>query len=148
MAEEEWRDIPGWPGYQHEYYSGAVRSVGRRLADGRWSGGMVLTPYRGRRYWTVTLYRDGRKHTKPVHVLGALTWHGERPPGKQVLHRNDDQTRNGAEDVRYGTPRRNVLERVKRERRNKSYRRNRKTTYRVGATVTPVTPAPGCGDAV
>jgi hypothetical protein len=136
---EEWHGIPGFPAYQMERGSGTVRSVPRRLPDGRWHGGTLLVPYRGRRYWTVTLYRDGTRATLGLHVLSALTFHGERPPGHQVLHRNDDQTRNGADDVRYGSPRRNVLERKRRERKNRSYRRNRVVTYRVGAAVTPVT---------
>ena len=143
----EWRDIPGCPGYQASD-AGEIRSVNRRLGDGRFSGGKVLAQGTDRKgYRTVTIRRDGASTTKRVHVLVALAFLGRRPPGQEILHRNDDKSRNGVTDLRYGTPRRNVLERVRRERRTKSKKERKPVTDRAGS-VTPAWDTPlASGDA-
>ncbi len=66
------------PGYEASS-EGRVRSVPRRLTDGREHGGQLLVPWRDKDgYWRV---RMGRKIVG-VHVAVALAWHG--PP--EVRH--------------------------------------------------------------
>jgi hypothetical protein len=90
-------------------------------------------------YRTVTIRRGGQGTTKRVHVLVALAFYGRRPPGQQILHRGDDKSRNGVADLRYGTPRRNVLERVRRERRERK-KGERKEKISVTDRAVSVTP--------
>lgn len=119
MADEEWRPVPGWPGYDVSSL-GRVRSVPRILGDGRMAGGKVLRQRVDAKGYAVTGLRSGAStRTVRVHVLVALAFLGPRPAGMQVLHRNDDHSRNGVADLRYGTPQANVAERVRRERRER-----------------------------
>lgn len=139
-GSEEWRPVPGWPGYDVSSL-GRVRSVPRILGDGRTAGGVVLAQHRdGKGYARVTLSRGARSSVKRVHNLVALAFLGPRPRGMQVLHRNDDHSRNDIGSLRYGTPERNVRERTRRERRQKM-KRGRVRKVESGST------APGSGAA-
>lgn len=134
---ETWQPVPGFPGYEVSD-AGQVRSVPRRLADGRWDGGTVLAQSPDDRgYMRVHLRRDGRSTTRRVHVLVAEVFLGPRPAGRQILHRNDDKSRNGASDLRYGTARQNVWDRTRRERKERNKRR-KKIATRQRDRVTPV----------
>lgn len=116
---EEWRDIGGWPGYQVSSL-GRVRSVNRTLPDGRAAGGVLLAKSPDSRgYNRVTLRKDGKSSTKRVHVLVAGAFLGDRPQGKQILHKDDDHSRDDAGSLSYGTAKRNVWERTRRERRER-----------------------------
>lgn len=137
---EEWRDIPGWLAYQVSSH-GRVRSVPRALPDGRRSGGRILAQSADRKgYALVSLSGDGRSRTVRVHVLVAEAFLGPRPAGMQILHRNDDHSRNDVGSLRYGTDEENKAERGKRSRREKKgvSKRERGQVKRVGS-------APGSG---
>ena len=83
---EEWRDVPGFAGYQASSH-GRIRSVDRTLSDGRLAGGVVLAPTEDDNgYLRVTLSAGGRQRTRPVHVLVALAFKGPRPRGREVRH--------------------------------------------------------------
>lgn len=119
---ERWADIPGAPGYQVSGH-GAVRSVDRRLTDGRLAGGVLLTQYRdGKGYWCVTLVVGGKRKTARVHRLVKLAFTGP-PRGRQVRHRRDDKDDNRASTLRYGTQKDN--ERDKRGLRGRKDKGNR-----------------------
>ena len=142
-APERWLPVAGWPGYEVSD-QGRVRSSQRILPDGRTAGGVVLkqTPDR-KGYLRVHLRNGGRSSTKRVHVLVATAFLGRRPQGKQILHRNDDKSRNGTADLRYGTRRQNDWDRRGRGRRKGTNRGSRKETasiYREPPVASAVAP--------
>jgi len=95
MLPERWRRIPGHPGYEASSH-GRVRSVRRRLSDGREHGGQVLTPTPDRDgYLRVRL---GRRLVG-VHAAVALAFHG-RP---EVLHGPGGKLDNTPGNVRWGS---------------------------------------------
>lgn len=108
---EEFRDIPGFPGY-------SVSSFGRVLS------------YRHRRQrelvqhldtvgrFIVRLSRNGRGYTLRVHRLVLDAFVGPRPPGMVGCHRNDDASNNRLDNLYWGTPQENAADR----RRNGMYR--------------------------
>jgi len=104
QARERWRKVRGWPAYQVSD-RGRVRSVPRRLADGRDHGGGLLAQFPDKDgYWCVTLSDGQRRLTVPVHVLVASTfpcWEG-----LEVRHLNG-QGDNSWTALRWGTHREN-----------------------------------------
>ena len=95
MSSERWRAIPGHPGYEASTL-GRVRSVDRRLRDGRRAGGVVLAPVPDRDgYLRVKL---GRRIVG-VHVAVALAWLG--PP--EARHMNDDRQDNTPGNLAWGS---------------------------------------------
>lgn len=115
---EEWRPVQGWP---YDVSSlGRVRSIRRVLSDGRTAGAKLLAqPPDAKGYRRVTLRAAGRSRTVRVHVLVAEAFIGPRPKGLQVLHRNDDHSRNDVKSLRYGTDEENKRERMRREMKEK-----------------------------
>lgn len=126
MSDEEWRAVAAWPAYDVSRL-GRVRSVTRILSDGRRAGGKLLSQTRDSKgYWRVTLRNGPLRRTVRVHVLVAAAFHGPRPAGMQVLHKEDDHDRNDRESLRYGTDKQNKTERMRRERRERKEGRNRR----------------------
>lgn len=87
---EEWRPIPGAPGYEAST-EGRIR--GRR--------GRVLTPVRrggpgGQDYLAVWIYSGSKKsrYREYVHILVCKTFHGRRPRRDSVVSHKDDNKEN------------------------------------------------------
>lgn len=139
--EETWLPVPGWPGYEVSDL-GRVRSVDRVLSDGRTAGGVLLAKSPDSRgYMRVTLRKDGKSSTRRVCVLVAEAFLGRRPPGKQILHKDDDHSRDDVGSLSYGTAKRNVWERTRRERRNRrnegvEQKREKRETGEIGRGLT------------
>lgn len=101
---EEWRDIPGYSGYQAST-EGRIRSVDRVivLCNGR------RRPHRGRVLvqWIKksghAQVAVGLRKNRDVHVLVARTFHGACPIGHEVLHRNHAPADNRPTNLKYGT---------------------------------------------
>ena len=114
-----WKTVANWDSYEVSD-GGEVRSVGRVLKDGRVCGGRVLKQYRDDKgYCYVTLSDGKRLKTYAVHVLVMEAFGGPRPPGMEILHENDNHSRNGVADLRYGTKEENRAERWERHRRRR-----------------------------
>jgi hypothetical protein len=93
-VDEEWREVPGAPGY-------IVSSEGRAaklLSDNPSTNGYIQHAL-----------HDGLGSRKREyrHTMVALAFFGPRPEGQYVLHKNDIKTDNGVENLRYGTPKEN-----------------------------------------
>jgi hypothetical protein len=105
---EVWTVVAGWDRYAVSTH-GRVKRIG---ADGKPDRILKTTPDSGG-YSTVTLYADGRRRVVRVHVLVAETFLGPRPfPGAEVLHWNDDRSRNDVGQLRYGTRAENARDMV------------------------------------
>ena len=89
---EEWREIPGWPGYEASSL-GQIRS----------KGGIKSTfkDYKG--YLRVKLWGHSKAKNMRVSGLVALAFIGPVPAGQVVRHRNGVNDDNRADNLLYGT---------------------------------------------
>lgn len=125
----EWRDIPGYDGYQASS-DGEVRSIDRtvwfrpswKAPNGykRWTRGRVLKPAPGTTSDHL-MVMAGRGRNLMVHVAVALAFLGRRPDGKEVLHHDGDPTNNTPANLRYGTRSENLRDETRLGKRRLSY---------------------------
>lgn len=106
MSTEEWRPIPGFPGYEASD-QGRVRSLDR-ISTGqlrnRVCGRLLAQQIKpGTGYLSVHLTINGRGFTRNVHVLIAATFLGPRPERMDVCHGNGERHDNRPENLRYDT---------------------------------------------
>ncbi len=107
--------MPGWPYEVSDL--GRVRSIDRKLSDGREAGSVILAPtLDGKGYPTVTL--RGGKHVWKVrvHRLVKLV-HTGPARGRQVRHVDDVKTDTRLSRLKYGTAKQNRNDRTRNERR-------------------------------
>lgn len=120
-ATETWKSIPGWVGYYEASDLGRIRSVPRRVPDGRpnvpyrWLKGRVLSPtHVGSGYLRVTLTRGNKKFPISVHraVLAAFTgsWPGEELQG---CHNDGDKNNNRLDNLRWDTASENARDQIR-----------------------------------
>ena len=64
-------------------------------------------------YWTVTLCRHQKRHTRKVATLVALTFLGPRPGKQQVLHYDGTRTNDCLNNLRWGTQSENTADSVR-----------------------------------
>lgn len=99
MSAEEWRPSMV-PNYE-------VSSLGRfrRSAPGRktYTGRVMKQQLQGGNYLTVRPTVDGRNVIFYVHDLVAAAFHGPRPAGAIVNHRDTDKTNNAQSNLEYTT---------------------------------------------
>lgn len=98
---EEWRPIPGFPGYEVSDL-GRVRSPNQLRKNVVGAGG----------YEQLNLSVHGISSTQKVHVLVARAFHGPRPDGAVIRHLNGDQRDNRAVNLAYGSPGDNLRDQV------------------------------------
>ena len=95
---EQWRDIPGYKGYQVSD-CGRVRSC-RRRKRGSW---IILQSARHPKgYLTVSLYGK-RKRTYAIHRLVLMAFVGPCPPRHEACHRNGKKQDNRLANLYWGT---------------------------------------------
>jgi len=117
---EEWRTIPGYPGYQASSL-GRMRSVDRWITKsnghrGFWFGSMQRPTLRGR-YYRVSV---GGETSVAVHTLVCTAFHGERPSkGQHTAHWNGDCLDNRPENLRWATPGENKADQIRHGRHAK-----------------------------
>ena len=118
LIAEEWRSVVGYEGYYEVSNLGHVRSVDRLV---EWNGTKKLikgstmrgTPKVGSGYRQVKLSKDGKGKTLVVHRLVLEAFVGPCPPGAEGLHWDDDKENNALSNLRWGTRRENLLDRVR-----------------------------------
>lgn len=112
---EEWRTVPGHPGYEASSL-GRVRSLDRWIArsDGRrclCQGRMLQAQRKGYRYHGLNL---GRGCSFYVHTLICAVFHGLRPSQRhEVSHRNGNCLDNRASNLRWVTHQQNEADKVR-----------------------------------
>lgn len=108
---ERWLFIPGYEGLYSASSEGRIRSEDRAIytKNGvRQVKGRVLssTPMRDG-YPAVTLCKDGKHTKRRAHVWIARTFHGPRPSGFEIRHRDGDKTNNSEGNLVYGSSQEN-----------------------------------------
>lgn len=110
----EWKEIPAYPNYRvsscgrvESKLSGAWSPLKLRLIN-KGSGRKEYYGFNVR--WGEMLPSGKAQKTKTlfVHVVVAELFIGPRPAGMLVLHRNDDRSSNGVDNLVYGTQKENV----------------------------------------
>lgn len=114
MTTERWAPVPDFPGYEVSDL-GRVRSVDRVITckDGRtqrWPG-RLLTPSPNSRDGRVYVHLAGR--TRLLAAVALDSFVGPRPPGMECCHRDDDQSNNRLENLRWDTSTENKLDIVR-----------------------------------
>ena len=117
---ERWRRVPGWPAYKVSS-RGRVKSVPRRLANGRDHGGGELTQTPDPDgYLYVTLHAGPRTRRVHAAVLVLEAFAGPCPPGHEALHGLKGREVNWLVNLRWGTHRENERDKLKAEDRNRT----------------------------
>ena len=105
-ATEEWRNIPGYPGYQASSL-GRVRSLDRvdTLPGGftRKRKGRVLRGHKSHGYVMYTPSVNSVITTVTGHKLVMLAFAGPPKDGEIVCHYDGDRSNNAVANLRYGT---------------------------------------------
>lgn len=104
-AEEQWKPIPGFPGY-------FVSDAGRVVSHIRGQARELRGGYTGEGYRKVVLCNGEHRLGRKVHQIVAEAFHGPCPDGMEVRHRNGDKTQNAASNLRYGTRSENTFDQV------------------------------------
>jgi len=107
MAEVEYRDIEGWPGYRVGS-DGSVWSRLDRWKLNRWHRLKATDNARG--YLRVGLGSGAQRTAAKVHILVLNAFVGPRPEGFQTCHWNGIKTDNRVENLRWGTVRDNIAD--------------------------------------
>lgn len=112
--EVEWRPVVGWEGYYSVSSDGRVRSEDRTIDCGL--GRMVEYKSREKKthidnngYPSVALCKNRISYASRVHTLVANAFIGKRPEGNQVDHIDGNKTNNNVSNLRYVSPRDNVI---------------------------------------
>lgn len=115
LQTETWKSSDTFPGYAISTL-GRVKSLKRRVAASvpgfaehrmRSVAEKVLAQRITRNYMYVDLNIRPRK-TIAVHVLVAHVYHGPRPEGMQVNHKDGDRLNNRPDNLEYVTPKANM----------------------------------------
>jgi hypothetical protein len=97
---EDWRPIPGHPGYEASDH-GRVRSIDRLIPDGRRLRGRVLKLFKANAYLYVSL---GKSAKRGVHRVVALAFFGLPPSSKhEAAHWDGNTLNNRASNIRWAT---------------------------------------------
>lgn len=105
---ERWRQIPGYEDRYDVSDHGRFRSW---IYSGKTGIPRPMTPTRGDDdYSRISLWLDGKRTFLKIHVWVALAFHGPRPDGHEVRHRDGNRQNNRADNLAYGTPSENEMD--------------------------------------
>ena len=104
---EVWHPIPGYEGLYEVSSHGRVRSF-HRVTN-------LPCPHLSKLhidahgYTYVNFSKDGHKHKRKVHQLVLEAFHGPKPPGCVVHHKNSVRTNNYLSNLEYASYKDNTL---------------------------------------
>lgn len=98
---EEWHDILGYEGWYQVSNQGNVKRImpGRRTRPNR----LLRRTRGGDGYEHVSLYKHGKEGRASVHFLVCQAFHGPRPDGFEVNHKDGDRTNNRVDNLEWVT---------------------------------------------
>lgn len=105
LKSEYWKPVLGYEGKYEVSNLGRIKSLKRKARNGRTKHGCIrktcLSP---NGYPQLSMYPgDGRRVTIMVHVLVTEAFHGPRPDGYTVNHKDGDRTNNRASNLEWMT---------------------------------------------
>lgn len=100
---ETWKRIESFPAY-----SASTEGRIRRDLAGQGTRTGVLQPYAVGAYPGVGVWKDGKRTTRTVHSLVAEAFHGKRPKGAVVHHKDHDKLNSRPDNLVYVTRSRNT----------------------------------------
>lgn len=122
LKVEIWEPVVGYEGIYEVSNFGQVRSVTRVLSNGNhWRGKVRSLHLNSYGYPSVNLCLDGVCKTRNVHRLVLEAFKGIRE-GMQCCHNDGDPTNNNLENLRWGTPSENAMDRVSHGTHNRGAR--------------------------
>lgn len=98
---EEWRVIPGVPGYEASSLGRIRRSV---PPTSKKFGKTLVGRVNNAGYLYVSTSISNVNRSRYVHQLVALAFHGPKPPGMIVAHVDENKQNNAALNLTYKTP--------------------------------------------
>jgi len=112
MPAEEFRDIPGFPGYRVSNLGNVESCHTRRRVAGvkgtiaamtsNWHR-MTTTGHGDHGHVLMTLRKDAKAHYVGLHVLVLIAFVGPRPPGMECRHLNGNAGDNRLDNLKWGT---------------------------------------------
>lgn len=109
-AIEEWRDIPDYEGLYQISNHGRFRGMPRNDAINRRLPERYIQPNkRTDGYYTIHLWRGGKRQQKKMHVLVMLVFVGQRPEGAHINHIDGNPSNNRLDNLEYCSPSDNTL---------------------------------------
>lgn len=109
--QEEWREIPEWPGYEVSSL-GRVRSWKKKI--GRRSNPIIRSPHQMKNGYLLVGFKDGgRKNAFLVHRLVLLAFRGEAPAGMEARHLNGICTDNRLCNLAWSTHLSNIRDKFR-----------------------------------
>lgn len=116
MSTEEWRAIPGHPGYEASD-QGQIRSITRQLTNCigvvKTLQGRILQPVLDTQTGYLRVQLGRRVRPTPVHVYVLKAFVGECPDNQEGLHNNGVKTINYPTNLAWGSQSSNALDRVR-----------------------------------
>ena len=102
---EEWKAIPGYPGYMASTLGNVCSRLGRLVGSSTFD--------KSNKYVSVTIFIKGERFVYGAHRLIALTFLGPAPPGKYMIdHINRDKTDNRICNLRWVNASENQLNKI------------------------------------
>jgi len=115
---EVWRPVVGYDGLYEVSDMGRVRTLPhtRRSRSGRTAQVRLrlIRPVKlppPHNHWTITLSRDGKRTSYPLHTLVLTAFSGPAPSGMQCRHMDGDPDNNRLDNLQWGTPLENAADR-------------------------------------
>lgn len=104
---ERWLPVVGYEGLYEVSDLGRVRSYARSSVPRIRKLGRHSRTFHPK----VTLHREGFRKTCPIHQLVAKAFMGPCPEGREVRHRNGQETDNSLDNLQYATQSQNTQDR-------------------------------------
>ena len=108
-----WRDVVGYKGLFQVSDCGNVRSLDRRLTDGRLWRGRPLKAKRGEQGHLSVRLCDGKHVWRGIHCLVLEAFVGPCPDGMQGCHNDGNPANNLLSNLRWDTPKGNHADKRK-----------------------------------
>lgn len=122
-----YKPIPGFLGYKigtdGSVWSNWIR--GKRPPQTSSTAWQMKTPSDGHGYAMVCLYKQGQRHMRRVCRLVLETFRSPCPKGKECCHKDGNPTNNWLTNLRWGTRKSNMADRLKHGTANRGERHGR-----------------------